>query len=158
MDPAKMLPIIKAKIHHRVCQLVIELRWCSLHFHKPLTTYHFQNHIKLYWYYRESSKKDDLAKCISWVWMGLSGDPGNRLIANTLFRGSGWCFSRFTMTRSTAVLEAFPQGWPHSGGHRRDREDHEALNQKTMTMKCYQKTEGKIRSSFSFLWCTEMRF
>lgn len=35
--------------------------------------------------------------------MGLSGNPGNRLIANTLFRGSGWCFSRFTMTRSTAV-------------------------------------------------------
>jgi len=63
-------------------------------------------------------KKDDLAKCISWVWMGLSGNPGSQLIANTLFRGSGWCFSRFTMTRSTAVLEAFPQGWPHSRGHR----------------------------------------
>lgn len=27
----------------------------------------FSNHIKLYWYYRESSKKDDLAKCILWA-------------------------------------------------------------------------------------------
>lgn len=118
----------------------------------------FSNHIKLYWYYRESSKKDDLAKCILWGWTGLSGNPGSRLIANTSFRGSGWCFSRFTMTRSSAVLEAFPQDWPHSGWHRQDRDDHEALNHKTTTMKCYQKTEGKIRSSVLFLWCTQMWF
>lgn len=159
MDPAKMLPIIKAKITlQRVCQLVIELRWCSPHFHKPLTTCHFQTTSNFIDITENPWKKDDLAKCILWRWTGLSGNPGSRLIANTSFRGSGWCFSRFTMTRSSAVLEAFPQDWPHSGWHRQDRDDHEALNHKTTTMKCYQKTEGKIRSSIPFLWCTQMWF
>ncbi len=40
-------------------------------------------------------------------WTGLSGNPGSRLIANTLFRGSAWCFSGFTMTRSSDFARHF---------------------------------------------------
>ncbi len=40
-------------------------------------------------------------------WTGLSGNPGSRLIANTLFRGSAWCFSGFTMTRSSDPVRHF---------------------------------------------------
>lgn len=143
----EMLPIIKAKITQgEFCQLVIELRWCSLHFHKPLTTYHFQttsNFIDI----TDNPRK----KKMTWLnaLYGLDRvewKPRKRLIANTLFRGSGWCFSRFTMTRSSAVLQAFPQHWPHSGAHRQGREEREALNRKTTAIKCYQNTEGNIRS------------
>lgn len=69
-------------------QLFSELKWCTLHFHKPLTTYHFQTASNFIDIAENSSKK------MTWLnalW-GLSGNAGSQLIANTLFRGSGWCF------------------------------------------------------------------